>query len=411
MDSMTHGADDYICSRKEFSEKLEPGTLAVISSGRPVQCSLDADYPFYPDNNFYYLTGLTEPDTLYAVFKNGAGETVKYLFLPEPEPEREKWTGIRMRADEAAALSGIENILPRSGAADFLADLADEAKIYAGDAGQAVHQRFAPGSADFSEALSRCQLADVGPVLARLRLIKKPWEIDLMKQAVNITARGLNDLLGELHPGMREYEAAAVFEYAVRRAGAELSFPTIAASGKNGPILHYETNRDKMKRGDLVMFDLGARYCGYAADVSRTYPVSGTYSTRQRKLYDVVLGVQKDLISAYRTGVSLVQLQETTVELFKCRLPLAGFKLPEAGIGAWYYHSVGHSLGLDTHDGTSRDLVLEPRMVITCEPGIYIAEENVGIRIEDDILITEKGPVNLTEKIVKDPARIELLMK
>ena len=125
----------------------------------------------------------------------------------------------------------------------------------------------------------------------------------------------------------------------------------------------------------------------------------------------MVLGVQKDLISAYRTGVSLVQLQETTVELFKCRLPLAGFKLPEAGIGAWYYHSVGHSLGLDTHDGTSRDLVLEPRMVITCEPGIYIAEENVGIRIEDDILITEKGPVNLTEKIVKDPARIELLMK
>jgi Xaa-Pro aminopeptidase len=398
-------------NRKAFAKELESGTLAVISSGRTVQCSLDADYPFYPDNNYYYLTGLSEPDALYAVYKDAAGKVSEMLFLPEPVPEQEKWTGIKMRADEAYLVSDIRDIQPRNMADQILGELIGEAEIFAADAGQAGHQRWIPEDQAVLKAAENCRLLDVSPILARLRLYKKPWELELMKQAVDITSRGINAILGELHAGMYEYECAALFEYIVKSSGAELSFPTIAASGKNGPILHYETNREKMKPGTLVLFDLGARYRGYAADVSRTFPVSGEFTTSQRSLYDVVLGVQKDVIQSYQAGVSLVQLQQMTVELYKQRLPKAGFPLPPDGIAAWYYHSIGHSLGLDTHDGVSRDLVLEPGMVITCEPGIYLAERNVGIRIEDDILITEDGPVNLTEKIVKDPARIEHLMK
>lgn len=209
----------YLQQKRIFGE-ARTGNAAVISSGRPVQCSLDADYPFYPDNNFYYLTGLTEPDTLRArSFKNGAGETVEYLFLPEPEPEREKWTGIRMRADEAAALSGIENILPRRELPISWQTLRMRRRYMRAMPDRQYISVLLP-AARISEALSLLPASGRRPRSGAPETDQEAVEIDLMKQAVNITARGLNDLLGELHPGMREYEAAAVFEYAVRRAGA-----------------------------------------------------------------------------------------------------------------------------------------------------------------------------------------------
>ncbi len=197
----------------------------------------------------------------------------------------------------------------------------------------------------------------------------------------------------------------------VKKNGAELSFPTIAASGKNGPILHYETNRERLEKKTLLLLDLGARVDGYCADVSRTYPVSGYFTPVQKKLYNVVLRVEEEVIQEYKAGVRLKDLQELTIEKYEEYLPQSGFKLPDEGIGAWYYHSIGHSLGLDTHDGTNRDLVLEPGMVITCEPGIYIKELEIGIRIEDDILVTEDEPVILTKSIPKTVEEIEHLMR
>lgn len=397
-------------NREDLMREIEPQTLVLIYSGKPVVQSLDADYPYYPDNQYRYLTGLTEADGLYAAYKEADGDVDEWLFIPRPDYDREKWTGILMRPSEAREISGIDQVLFMDQAEETLLPVLEDARAVALDGLQPDHQSWQAPTAviDRMEAI---EATDIAEVLARLRLHKKPWELELMKRAVDITRKGLNAILLELHPGMKEYEIAALFRYIVEKNGAELSFPTIAASGANGPILHYETNRERLRAGTLLLLDLGARYQGYAADVSRTYPVSGTFSTRQRKLYDVVLRVQEEMIEAYTIGTGLKELQQLTIDKYSKYLPKAGFPLPENGISQWYYHSIGHSLGMDTHDGVSRDLVLEPGMVITCEPGLYLNEYEIGIRIEDDILITENGPVNLTARIAKDPERIVELMR
>lgn len=377
-------------NRSRFAQTLSPGELALFYSGREIQASLDENYPFQVDNNYYYLTGLTEPEGTLAVYKNADGSTGETLFIPPADALQEKWTGRKLRPDEAARRSGVEDIRtdsPEHFLEDFRLGL---------DGLQAEHQK-PPYTADF----------DTSETLQKLRVVKQPEEIAAIKEAAALTAEGLEAVFSDMNPGQHEYEHAALFEYTIKKNGADgVSFGTIAASGPNGPVLHYVENSRKTEPGDLILFDLGARKDGYAADVSRTVPVSGHFSALQEKFYRAVLDSQRELIKNYTAGMRLRDLQALAKRCFIKNLEKYGVPLPEGGIDAWYYHGIGHSLGLDTHDGTNRDLVLEDGMVITCEPGLYAEEYGIGIRIEDDILINGDSPVNLTAEIAKEPEEI-----
>lgn len=399
-------------NRKRLAEKLEPDTLAVFYSGREIPMSLDETYPFYTDNNYYYLTGLTEAEGLLVLYKDENGEVSEKLFIPEADPFKEKWVGYRISPDTAARISGIQNI-------DFIAharkaadSLLGENTLLMYDAGQVTHQRWIADDDDWQAFISTHQTADISPMTASMRLIKQPEEIEEMRKAAVITGKALNAVFAEIHGGMYEYELAALFEYIVKKNGAQgLSFATIAASGYNGPTLHYVSNGSKLRSGDLILFDLGARLNGYAADVSRTVPVNGVYEGLEERIYSIVLEAQKELIHEYKQGARLMDIQQKTKDLYTEKLTRAGIKLPEGGIDDWYYHSVGHSLGLDTHDGTNRDLTLQDGMVITCEPGLYLREKGIGIRIEDDILVNGEDPIVLTDMIPKEKHEIEHLMR
>ena len=215
----------------------------------------------------------------------------------------------------------------------------------------------------------------------------------MIKRANAITKKSFRSMASELKPGVYEYELAALFEYCVKKEGADgLAFETIAATGKNATTLHYVSNRSKTKSGELILFDLGARVQGYCGDISRTLAVDREMTPTQEKAWNIVEAVQKELINAYKPGAAMKDLQALTRALFLEKCGSAGF-MPESGdITEYYYHGIGHSLGLDTHDlHPEGDLILAPGMIMTVEPGLYMKEREIGIRIEDDVVITAQG--------------------
>ena len=210
---------------------------------------------------------------------------------------------------------------------------------------------------------------------------------------------------------MYEYQAESVFNYTITNNGADgNAFDTIAASGENAVILHHIENDSKVKKDNLILMDLGAQYNQYASDISRTLPVSGKFTERQKELYNIVLNTQKEVIKIMIPGTPFSKMNEIAKEFFAKELINLGLIQNEEEVAKYYYHGVGHYMGLDTHDLGSREVDLQPGMVITCEPGLYIAEENIGIRIEDDILITEKGNEVLSKAIIKEVDDIERFM-
>lgn len=250
------------------------------------------------------------------------------------------------------------------------------------------------------------------PMLSKLRLIKDDYEVAMLRRAIDVTDEGIHAILKQMQPGQYEYQMEGLFEYTVYDHGSEeVSFETIAASGENGPILHYMTNRNILKDYTMVLFDLGARYRGYRADISRTFPVNGRYTKNQKKLYNAVLKAQKEIITYYHVGAEMKEVQRVSRELLWQYGSETGLFAKDATIDDYYYHGIGHSLGLDTHDlCENRALKLEPGMVITCEPGLYMADRGMGIRIEDDVLITDDGPVVLSQQIIKEADAIEAAM-
>jgi Xaa-Pro aminopeptidase len=233
----------------------------------------------------------------------------------------------------------------------------------------------------------------------------------MMQKAIDITRDGLKDIMKVLEPGVFEYQLESTFTHSIKMNGADRnSFPTIAASGGDGVILHYVENDKKIEDNVLVLLDLGAQYKEYAADISRTYPSNGKFSSRQKEIYDIVLKAQAATIEIMKPGAKFSVLNETCKKVLTEELTSIGLIKTEEELSKYYYHGVSHFLGLDVHDLGDRDIVLEEGMVLTVEPGLYIAEEQIGIRIEDDILITKDGNRNLSIDIVKTTEDIESFM-
>ena len=232
-----------------------------------------------------------------------------------------------------------------------------------------------------------------------------------MEQAIGITGKALEKVMNELKPGMKEYQAQAQFEYMVHHLGAEgPSFTTIAGSGKNGCMLHYETNRDTCQDGSLLLLDLGVRLDGYCSDITRTYPVNGKFTDRQRSVYEIVLKANQEVAAQAKPGMTTRELNEICKKVLAAGCMELGLIEKDEDIGKYYMHGVSHHLGIDVHDVTVEGSKLESGSVITDEPGLYIDEWEIGIRIEDDLLITEDGCRVLSAGIIKEPEEIEAFM-
>lgn len=387
--------------RKKLALGMGLDSLALFHSGSPVPMTSDENYPFYVDNNFYYLTGIDAPDVYLAIEHHEDGAIKSHLFIQRRDPQLEKWIGRSLRVFEAQERSGIESVRFNDELDNYLKDTKFSSLYW--DQGIPDHQKVYIQKRIETQASDK-KMMDAGPLLAEIRLVKGAYEIELMKHAIELAHLGIEEMRNLMKPGVMEYELAAAFEYAVTKRGAQsLSFATIAASGSNATILHYIENNNAIKNEDGILFDLGARFKGYCSDISRTYPVSGRFSDRQAAVYAAVLSAQKKVITLYRSGNHLPDIQEEAKRLLYEACEERAIYVPDGDIFNYYYHSIGHSLGLDTHDSSNfRDIVLEPGMVITCEPGLYIEGMGFGVRIEDDILITDGEPIVLSEMIPKE---------
>ena len=406
--------------RARLFDHLEDGSIAIIYSGVAKKCSADEDYPFEVNRNFFYLTGIEQEDSV-LLLVSSAGQRREYLFIPPFDPVKEKWYGRRVTQEEAKNISGIRNVLYngafqsrvdsalRGSSTDFgnastvYLDLEKELKI----AEETTTQ-------DYKKTLERAypgtNVKDVYPILVKMRLIKSPAEIEEFEKAVEHTRLGIQTVMSMARAGVYEYELADAFLRVINDdSGYQgLAFNTIMASGRNAAILHYPRPLAQIQKGDLLLMDLGARHSYYCADVSRTIPVSGKFDDYQKMLYEIVLGCNKAVAAFAKPGLTIHQLQEFTKEYLARECMDKGIIEKKEDLDKYYFHGVSHHIGLDTHDpGGDKAIPLAPGMIISDEPGLYIAEKNIGIRIEDDLLITENGCRVLTESIMKEVSDIE----
>lgn len=402
--------------RYKLMEQLNDECSVFVFSGRTVMKSADEGYPFTVDKNFYYLTGLDREEMILHISKHN-GNVSSTLFIQPYDPVLAKWVGGRMSAEEVTKISGVDQVRDFGEFESSLASLyfwkraLNDFTVYV-DA-----WRYTDTQTD-SEAMRFVKLIqdkyptwtikDVFPALTSMRMVKDETEVNHIIRANEITAEGVKAMMKAMAPGKREMEMEGTFILELMKHGCKhTAFSTIAASGKNATVLHYGENTDFCHDGDLFLCDLGASDSYYCADISRTFPVNGKFTERQKAIYECVLKAQKIVEDNCRPGVTTRQLNQMVIDHYAAELPKLGLNGP---VSEYYYHGVSHHLGLDTHDVTLMESVLAPGHVITNEPGLYIAEENIGIRIEDDLLVTEEGCRNLscTPKTVEE---IEAIMK
>ncbi len=403
--------------RNELLKENKKGSITVLFSGDLVKRSADSTYPFVVNRNFYYLTNCDE-DSLIYVYINTENVSKEILFIKDYNPLEEKWVGKSLTKDEAIHKSGIFIVQPLSQFESiFTRTLArnDVDTIYVDSERDSFKQRLNEAekfTKKLSDSYPHLKVININQKINLMRTVKSDEEIEEMKNAIEVTRKGIEFILKNIKPGRYEYQSAADFEYQCALNNATLAFDTIVASGKDATILHYVTNQKPLVENDLVLFDLGASVNHYCADISRTFPVSGKFTDRQKTFYTIVLKAQEEVIKAIKPGITLIQLNEIVRSVYKDECVKANIIESEDQVDQVYYHSVSHSLGLDTHDvGLVEGAVLRPGMVVTVEPGLYSEKESIGIRIEDDVLVTEDGSINLSSSILKSVEEIENYMK
>lgn len=396
----------YLQRRAEVMKEMGSG-IAILISGQPAFRNGDVYYPFRTDNNFFYLTGIKEPGAI-LVLAPQSPRMKEALFLSPRNAVRERWEGKTLGpGEEAQKISGcktvlsiteFERIIPRIlGVTDTL-HYVRPAQMVGKDKPLNAEVHFIN---QIKERYPHLVVKDLAPILARMRVIKSPQELELMQKAIDITCAAHREAMKSAEPGMYEYEIRAVIEYVYQKKGATgWGFPSIVGAGPNSCILHYEKCTSKTEPGDLVVMDIGAEYENYSADITRTIPVSGKFTPRQKEIYSIVLEANTRAIAAVKPGL-------TTKDIHK----VARDYIESKGYGEYFIHGTSHWLGMDVHDVGNYESEFEPGMVITVEPGIYIPEEKLGVRIEDDVLITEDGHKVLSAAAPKEIADIEKLMK
>ena len=406
----------FIKNRDNLANLLENNSLVILFAGEAFFKSADEKYKFTPNRNFYYLTGVNEEYHILVMQKQN-DELFETLYVLRPDEIQEKWTGKTIRDYEAREISGIEDIKYLD---NFYADLnnllisGDIKNVYLDlerrgfDEELRYPQSFAK---KLKKKYADIIVKNVYNEIANLRKIKSKEEIEEMQKAIDITTKGVEVLMKNCKPGMKEHEIEAYFDFTLKQSGVtDFAFNTIAASGKNATVLHYVDNNSELKDGELILFDLGAQFNYYNGDISRTFPINGKFTDRQKEVYEEVLKVNEEISKMLVVGVTFREINDKANDLIAEACIRLGLIDDKKDFRKYYFHSIGHSLGLDTHDVGERWGELKEGMVFTVEPGIYIEEERIGIRIEDDVLITKDGPVVLTKDCIKTVDEIENFM-
>lgn len=401
-------------NRRKLMERAADDSVLISFSGTAVQATADEDYPFHPNRNFYYLTGLTSSKIVLLMTKRD-GRVEETLFIEPVDAHVEKWLGKMLTVIEAQEISGVEDIafisqfetrLHRLLSAGDCQNLYLDLERRAWGSPQTQVQLFAT---ETQAKYPQVQVKDFYPEVALLRTIKSLAEVDSIREAIRITDLGIQSILQHAEPGIMEYQLEAHFDYALKMSGAKPAYPSIVGSGKNATIMHYTENANPVPDGELVLVDLGAEYKYYKADITRTFPISGEFQPRQRALYELVLKAELDTIEMIKPGIEHRKLNEMTRRVLADGLKDMGVIQEDKELDRYFFYNVSHYLGLDTHDVGPYD-VLRPGMVLTIEPGVYIPEESTGIRIEDDVLVTETGYEVLSKDIIKTVEDIETFM-
>ncbi|HSE97525.1 MAG TPA: Xaa-Pro peptidase family protein [Blastocatellia bacterium] len=417
---------DYRARRQNLLRQIKDGIVVLVGAREEDFGEVGR---FRQKNDFMYLTGVDVPASYLMLVPGGVIEgkaAQETIFLPPRNPAAERWTGPKIGpGPEAQQRFGFEEVASSEKFQERLREILNSPPFKVAPSAAKPPARLytvvprgstAPLTREnlFIETIRRSsphvQVADISPILAEMRLVKSPAELALLQKAIDITGEAQRDTAATIRPGVFEYEVQAALEYAFARNGAERpGFPSIVGSGFYSTVLHYNENRKKIETGDLVVVDIGAEYSYYTADITRTYPASGKFTERQRQIYQLVLDAQRAAEAAFKPGQSTIgSLNRAAIQVMKAS-PLRD----KAGntLERYFIHGLGHWLGMDVHDVGEYGKPIPAGAVFTIEPGIYIPDEKLGVRIEDDYLATEKGLVKLSSKIPSEPDAVEQMMK
>lgn len=420
----------FINNRAHLSAQLPPKSIAVFTANEPMPRNGDEFYPFRQQSDFFYLTGINEENAYLIIVPDYPDENLREILFIEPYNEtKATWQGEMLDAQQATEISGVKTV---KGSDVFWMTLNDI--VYSGYgetiflnsyeypkyecAVETLQQRFIK---KIKELYPMHQYGRTAPILNTLRMVKSEDEIAITQHACDITAKAFRRCLATVKPNMYEYEVQAEIEYVFKQNNATgHAYAPIIAGGKNACCLHYSKNQSKLNDGDLLLFDIGCEYLNYSSDLSRTIPVNGKFNERQKQCYNAVLRVMKQLRELYRPGHCINEINETTHRLMEQEMIQLGLftaedvkrQDPEKPLERKYLmHGMSHHIGLDVHDSIDKFKPFAPGMILTCEPGIYIREESIGIRIENDLLITEGEPINLFEGLPTEIEEIEAAMQ
>lgn len=417
----------FIRNRQRLQAKLKPNSVAIVNANDLPPANADAVKRMHPNSDLFYLSGIEQEESILVIAPNATKEAHReILFLREPNPHLKIWEGEKHSSEDAQSISGIKEIKWISEFPSFLHQLmceSDHVYLNTNEHPRAVidvESRDARFIEEIQKKYPLHRYERLAPVLHELRQVKSKAEVDLIKKACAVTRDGFKRVLKKTRPGVVEYEVEAEFAHEFTRKRCTFAYNPIVASGINSCVLHYLENDKKCRKGDILLLDVGACYANYNADMTRSIPVSGKFTRRQKQVYNAVLRVLRQMISEATVGTRHSDWQKKSELLMNDEMLSLGLitkadikrETPDKRACRKYYmHGLGHSLGLDVHDVTAPDPTFQSGWVLTVEPGIYIPEENFGIRLENNVLVTDKGPVDLMADIPVEADEIEELMQ
>ena len=417
----------FIENRKRFAARMEKGSMAVFHSNDEYPRNGDQNFPFRQQSDLFYLTGVDQEDTILILAPRHPNTAFReVLFIKETSEQIAIWEGQKLSKEKASDRSGIKSVYWIKDFDVVLKELMSwTSRVYLNSNEYPKYYNPVPyKDLRFANELSERYPTHVfdraAPIMTELRKIKSPVEIELIKKAGEITGKAFKRVCEYVKAGVREYEIQAQIEYIFTMSGANgNAYRPIIASGANACVLHYIDNDEVCNEGDLLLMDFGAEYANYAADITRTIPVNGKFTKRQKECYEAVLRVHDKAVQLLVPGTTIDAFNKEVNKLMEAEMIRLGLfskkdvekQDPQKPLYTKYFmHGTSHPIGLDVHDVGSKYDPLEPGMVLTCEPGLYIREENIGIRIENNILVTKDDPVNLTGHIPVKVEEIEALM-
>lgn len=420
-------SDLFLNNRKRFSAKMKNKSVAIFNANDEMPRSGDQYFPYRQNADLFYLSGIEQEKTILILAPSHPDPKLReILFIRDTNKQLETWFGHKLTKEEAREISGVKNIKYASRMEAILRDIIISMdNIYVNANEYAKVEKEFDARDDRSTKLLKAKypahtFLRSAPILTELRTIKSKTEIEIIQKSCDITEKAFRRVLEKMKPGLKEFEVQAEVEYEFTRNGANgNAYYPIMASGKNACVLHYIENDKECKDGDLILMDFGAEYANYAADLSRTIPVNGKFSKRQKECYEAVLNVHKKAIKLLVVGNTIDKVNKAVNEMMKEELVNLGLMTkvekddPEkakAILVEYFMHGTSHYLGLDVHDVGYKFEAFKEGMIFTCEPGLYNQKEGIGIRIENDILVTNDGPIDLMKNIPIEVEEIEALM-